>query len=80
MALLAGFIILYNLVISKQNFRMIQEHPFLTLFSHGQNLKPGYTFRPPYTGFEILIMAAGLTGLGLVALWLYRRKREDEKQ
>ena len=66
MAIIAGLIILYNVTTSKENERQINEHPWITTFSGGSNLKPAYTFTPPYTGFEITIFAVGAIGLSII--------------
>ena len=44
----SGLTILYNVVQSHFNQREIVENPLVTLFSGGENLKPAYTFMPPY--------------------------------
>jgi len=66
MAIVAGLIILYNVTTSKENERQMNEHPFVTLFSGGSNLKQAYTFTPPYTGFEITVIAVGVIGAGII--------------
>jgi hypothetical protein len=77
MALLAGLVIVSNVAKTKQNERTIQEHPIITVLSDGANLKPAYTFAAPYSEFEILIMAMGLVGAGLIVYWLYCRRRGE---
>ena len=59
-------IIIYNVATTRENERMINDHPFITIFSGGENLKPAYTFLPPYTGFEITVIAAGLIGIVII--------------
>lgn len=66
MAIIAGLIILYNVSTTKENERQINEHPWITLISGGSNLKPAYSFTPPYTGFEITIIAVGAIGLSII--------------
>jgi len=56
----------------------VQEHPWITLFSSGENLKPSYTFRPPYTGFEITVIAAGIIGVALIFFSSDRTNRSEE--
>lgn len=73
MVLIAGIVIICNVITSNENERTIQESPWTTLLSGGANLKTCYTFTPPYTGFEVFIMAVG--GLGLVFLCLPRNKK-----
>jgi hypothetical protein len=66
MAIVAGLIILYNVATTKENERQVKEHPWSTLFSGGSNLKRAYSFTPPYTGFEITVIAAGAIGVGII--------------
>lgn len=66
MAIVAGLIILYNVITHKENERQINEHPWITIFSGGENIKPAYTFTPPFTGFEITVIAAGVVGVALI--------------
>ncbi|MEZ6132410.1 MAG: hypothetical protein R3C59_27415 [Planctomycetaceae bacterium] len=66
MTILAGLIVLYNVVQHHENERQLNEQPFLTLLSGGENLKPAYTFLPPYTGFEIVVLAVFFIGIVLV--------------
>jgi preprotein translocase subunit SecG len=58
----SGLTILYNVVQNHQNERQIEDHPLVTLFSGGENLKPAYTFMPPYTGFEVVVIAVLIVG------------------
>lgn len=67
MAIVAGLIILYNVKTSMENERQLDDHPWITIFSGGANLKESYTFRPPYTGFEITVITAGVIGVALIA-------------
>lgn len=66
--IVAGLTILYNVVQTKQNERQIEDHPWVTFFSGGSNLKQAYTFMPPYTGFEATVIAAGVVGGILIFL------------
>ena len=67
--LIAASVVFYNVVIVKVfNERQENEHPIVTLLSGGSNLKPGYTFEPPYSGFEIFILAIGIGGIVLVVI------------
>lgn len=77
MVLIAGLIISSNVSATKQNERTIQEHPYVTLFSGGENLQPAYSFTAPYTGFELLVMAIGIAGVGLILYRLCRRRRGE---
>jgi hypothetical protein len=66
---IAATVILWNVVIVKNyNQQQISDHPIATLFSGGSNLKQGYTFEPPYSDFEVFIMAMGIGGIVLVAI------------
>jgi hypothetical protein len=49
------------------NRRLINEHPIKSgIF--GENVKPAYTFTAPYSGFELLIIGMGITGVVLVII------------
>ena len=64
--IVASLTILYNVRTDRDNERVLEEHPVLTLLSGGGNLKQAYSFTPPFTGFEITVMAAGVVGLVFV--------------
>lgn len=76
LAIIAGLTIFYNVWTSVENERIaahnltqIQDNFWVTLLSGGGTLqegKPCYTFRPPYTGFEMTVMAAGVIGIALI--------------
>gem|GEM_PF-1699273 len=66
LVVVAGAIILYNVSQTHYNRMQMKEHPWITIFSDGENLKPAYTFRPPYTGFEIFTIAGGILGIVLI--------------
>ena len=69
LALLAATVVFYNIVVVKHfNEQQENEHPFAMFFSGGSILKRGYTFEPPYTGFEIFIIAMGVVGVVLIAI------------
>jgi hypothetical protein len=89
MIAIAAVVIFYNAVIVRnQNERIASEHPWQTLFSGGENLKKGYTFAPPYSGFEIFIFAIGIGGVVLAFIGHQQeqkaaeeqRRREEEKE
>jgi len=64
LALLAATVVFYNIVVVKHfNEQQENEHPFAMFFSGGSNLKQVYTFEPPFTGFETLIIAMGVVGV-----------------
>ena len=76
MVIISGLIILYNVATSRENQQIaaynstqVNDHPWTTIFSDGANLKsakPCYTFTPPYTGFELTVIVAGVIGLAIV--------------
>jgi hypothetical protein len=66
LVIVAGLTILYNVATNKENEQQMNKHPWITLFSGGANLKQAYTFTPPYTGFEITVIAAGIIGAGII--------------
>lgn len=69
LVILAGIVIFYNVsVVPRYNEYQVQEHPFKTIFSGGSNLKKGYTFRPPFTGFEVVVVASALAGLVMIII------------
>jgi len=66
---IAAVVIFYNAVIvPSHNEQELNNHPWKTLFSFGENLKKGYTFRPPYSGFETFILAVGISGIVLACV------------
>jgi hypothetical protein len=72
---LAAVIILWNAVIVKAfNRQESEEHPFVTLLSGGANLKRGYSFTPPFTGFEIMVLVCGIGGVVFVCVSSEKRK------
>lgn len=66
MAIIAAIVIIYNVATTAENEATMRDHPWITMFSGGANLKKAYTFTPPYTGFEITIISIGVTGVGLI--------------
>jgi hypothetical protein len=66
LTIVCALIIIYNVATTKENERMIKDHPFITILSGGENLKPAYTFLPPYSGFEITVIAAGVIGIVII--------------
>lgn len=66
LVVIAGAIILYNVANSRYNEQQMEDHPWITIFSGGANLKEAYTFTPPYTGFEIVTIAGGILGIVLI--------------
>lgn len=83
MLIVAVLIVVYNVATTVEdernaayNQRQMDEHPIITVLSDGENLRPiknAYTFMPPYTGFEVTVIAGGLIGLGLVIYTHSRR-------
>jgi hypothetical protein len=50
------------------NKAQVQNHPWSTIFSGGQNLSSyGYNFLPPWTGFEVFVLVAGVVGFLLLS-------------
>lgn len=77
--LISAVVIFYNLVVVRNyNQQQVNDHPFVTLFSGGENLKRGYTFRPPYSNFEIFILALGIGGVALVIIGSNRRSGSEQ--
>ena len=68
MVCVAAAIIIYNVKESKANEENFAEHPWTTLLSGGENLSDVYSFTPPYTEFEVIVMAAGIIGLVLILI------------
>ena len=64
---IAGLTILYNVSQSAFNQRQINEAPITTILSGGANLSHAYTFAPPFTGFEITVMAVLVLGVVMLA-------------
>jgi hypothetical protein len=58
----SGLTILYNVVQNRHNEQQIEDHPLISVLSGGKNLKPAYTFMPPYTGFEVVTIAVMIVG------------------
>ncbi len=67
--LISAAVIFYNVVIVRgYNEQQTNDHPVVTLLSGGSNLKESYSFEPPYSGFEIFIIALGIGGILLVVI------------
>ena len=66
MVIIVGLIIFYNVSQSHENAKQIEENPWTTLLSGGENIKPAYTFMPPYSPFELTVMAGGVIGVVLI--------------
>lgn len=65
LAAISGLTILYNVAQSSSNFEMLEKNPLSVLEG---NLVPAYTFTPPFTGFEILVMLGGVAGVLMIIL------------
>lgn len=79
--LISAGVVFYNLVIAKyQNEREMNEHPFRTLFSLGDNLKGRYSFAPPFTDFEIFIIGVGIGGIVLAVIGHQQEEKEYSAQ
>jgi ABC-type multidrug transport system permease subunit len=71
---ISAAIIFYNVVIAKNyNQQQLKDHPFATLFSGGSNLKYEYTFVPPYSSFEVFVLAMAIGGIVLVLIACNRK-------
>ena len=79
MAIVAALIILYNVTQTADNERQIRDHPWATFFSDGANLKPAYTFMPPYTGFESVVVAVAAIGVVLIFMGNPPRPPSDSR-
>jgi hypothetical protein len=66
LTIVTGLIIFYNVLQSHENVKQVEEHPWTTLFSDGANLKPSFTFTPPFTPFELTVIAGGVIGVVLI--------------
>jgi hypothetical protein len=58
----SGLTIVYNVAQVHFNKQQVEEHPFATVLTGGENLKPAYTFLPPYTGFEVVVITVLIVG------------------
>jgi hypothetical protein len=74
MVIIVGLIIFYNVSQSHENAKQIEEHPWTTILSGGENIKPAYTFMPPYSAFELTVMAGGVIGVVLIICGVARKK------
>jgi len=63
---IAAAIIAYNVNESKEDEKKFAKDPWVTLLSDGANLSDAYSFTPPYSGFEVLVISAGLIGIVLI--------------
>lgn len=68
----AGLTVLYNVVQTAYNQQQIQENALGTFLSGGANLKHSYSFTPPYTGFEVVVL--GVLALGVLLALFGGRK------
>lgn len=70
---IAGFvltIIFGGIILNEiENYKFAEEHPFRTMFGDAPNPDVGfYSYTPPYTGHEIIMMlGAGAGGLLILA-------------
>ncbi len=62
----AGLTVLYNVVQTAYNQKQIEENALGTVLSGGANLKHSYSFTPPYTGFEVVVLVALAIGVLMV--------------
>ncbi len=62
----SGLTVLYNVVQTAYNQKQIEENALGTLLSGGANLKHSYSFTPPFTGFEIVVLAVFAVGVLMI--------------
>ncbi len=80
LTIISALVIIYNVfIIPYQNRRSFEEHPFVTVFSSGANLKRYYTFLPPFTIFEFVIIALGVIGVALIVAGIMDKEDPKEK-
>jgi hypothetical protein len=63
---IAGLTVLYNVVQTAYNQQQIEENALGTFLSGGANLKHSYSFTPPFTGFEVVVLVALALGVLMV--------------
>ena len=77
LVMIAAVIIFYNtVIIPQENEHKRRTQPIKTILSLGTNLKDRYTFKPPYTGFEIFVVITGIVG----CVMLFWPTNKNEKQ
>lgn len=62
----AGLTVLYNVVQTAYNGKVIAANPWGTMLSGGANLQRAYTFTPPFTGFEFVVLVSLAIGVLMV--------------
>lgn len=69
LTLLAVAIIAFNVFFAPAyNEQQMNENPWTTVLSGGENLQKAYTFRPPLSSFELFVYGMALVG-GLIVLF-----------
>lgn len=63
---IAGLTVLYNVVQTAYNKQQIEENALGTFLSGGANLKHSYSFTPPFTGFEVVVLVALALGVLMI--------------
>lgn len=63
---IAGLTVIYNVVQTAYNQQQIEENALGTFLSGGANLKHSYSFTPPFTGFEVVVL--GVLGIGVLMM------------
>lgn len=71
LTILSGIIIAINLLIVHSAKQDMMRNPGKYLFGGGPN---AYTFVPPYSAFEILVMVAGIAGIVLLIISYQEKK------
>ena len=56
-----------------ENSNFAEEHPFRTMFGDAPNPDVGfYTYKPPYTGHEIIMMTGAGAGVLLILAGIFK--------
>lgn len=61
-----------------ENSNYAEEHPFLTFFGGAPNQDVGfYTYKPPYTSHEIIMMAGAGAGILLILVGIFKPANKE---
>ena len=75
-------IVVFGGIIAKEieNSKYAEEHPFKTMFGGAPNPDDGfYTYQPPYTGHEIVMMTGAGAGVLLILAGLFKPAKKEEE-
>lgn len=76
LTIIAVLVIAYNVwYVPRENRKTLNDHPIVTLLARGENLERTYPFMPPFTRFELSILALGVGGVALIIVGSVRDKR-----